>query len=113
MSLTVGDILERRSDLLELELVCGAEGLGRKIESPDISSPGLVLAGFTDRFPSGRLQVLGETEIAFLASLGDEERLASIETFYGFDVCAVFVTKGMTMMFVCVLLQRIGSMPVI
>ena len=95
MSLTVGDILERRSDLLELELVRGSEGVSRVIESPDISSPGLVLAGFTDRFPSGRLQVLGETEIAYLASLGEEERLASIEMFYEFDIPAVFVTKGM------------------
>jgi HPr kinase/phosphorylase len=96
MSLTVGDILERRSGLLELELVCGAEGVTREVESPDISSPGLVLAGFTDRFPSGRLQVLGETEIAYLASLDDTERLASIEAFYEFEVPAVFVTKGMT-----------------
>ena len=61
-SLTVGDILERRSDLLELELVRGLEGVGREIESSEISSPGLVLAGFTDRFPKGRLQVLGETD---------------------------------------------------
>ncbi len=94
--LTVGDILERRADVLELELVRGAEGTGREIASPDISSPGLVLAGFTDRFPSGRLQVLGETEIAYLGSLDVAARKASIETFYDFDIPAVFVTKGMT-----------------
>jgi len=94
--LTVGAILERRADLLELELVRGAEGTGREIESPDISSPGLVLAGFTDRFPTGRLQVLGETEIAYLASLDATPRKASIETFYDFNIPAVFVTKGMT-----------------
>ncbi len=95
-SLTVGDILERRSDLLELELVRGSEGIGREIESSEISSPGLVLAGFTDRFPTGRLQVLGETEIAYLASLDSAQRTASLNTFYDFDVPAVFVTKGMT-----------------
>jgi len=94
--LTVGDILERRSELLELELVCGSEGIGREIESPDISSPGLVLAGFTDRFPTGRLQVLGETEVAYLSSLEASQRTASIESFYEFDFPAVFVTKGMT-----------------
>jgi len=95
-SLTVGDILERRSDLLELELVRGSEGIGREIESSEISSPGLVLAGFTDRFPTGRLQVLGETEIAYLASLDSAQRTASLNIFYDFDVPAVFVTKGMT-----------------
>ncbi|MEE8488279.1 MAG: HPr(Ser) kinase/phosphatase [Gemmatimonadota bacterium] len=94
--LTVGDILERRSELLELELVRGSEGVGREIGSPEISSPGLILAGFTDRFPTGRLQVLGETEIAYLASLDADQRTASIKRFYEFDIPAVFVTKGMT-----------------
>jgi len=94
--LTVADILERRSELLELEIVCGSEGIGREIESPDISSPGLVLAGFTDRFPTGRLQVLGETEVAYLSSLEASQRKVSIQSFYEFDFPAVFVTKGMT-----------------
>lgn len=96
MTLTVGDILERRADMLELELVAGSEGLAREIASPDISSPGLVLAGFTERFPSGRLQVLGETEIQYLSSLEDAERRASLEAFYDHDIPCVFVTKGLT-----------------
>ena len=95
-SLTVGDVLERRREMLELELVAGAEGLGREISSPDISSPGLVLAGFTERFPSGRLQVLGETEIAYLGSLGESAQRASLEAFYEHDIPCVFVSKGQT-----------------
>ena len=96
MTLTVGDILERRTDMLELELVAGGEGLSREIASPDISSPGLVLAGFTERFPSGRLQVLGETEVQYLSSLGTAERRESLEAFYDHDIPCVFVTKGLT-----------------
>lgn len=96
MTLTVGDILERRADMLELELVAGDGGLAREIASPDISSPGLVLAGFTERFPSGRLQVLGETEVQYLSSLDDAERRASLEAFYDHDIPCVFVTKGLT-----------------
>jgi HPr kinase/phosphorylase len=96
VTLTVGDILERRTDMLELELVAGGEGLSREIASPDISSPGLVLAGFTERFPSGRLQVLGETEVQYLSSLGTAERRESLEAFYDHDIPCVFVTKGLT-----------------
>lgn len=96
MTLTVGDILERRAEMLELELVAGSEGLAREIASPDISSPGLVLAGFTERFPRGRLQVLGETEVQYLSSLEDAERRASLEAFYDHDIPCVFVTKGLT-----------------
>ncbi|MDH3427517.1 MAG: HPr(Ser) kinase/phosphatase [Gemmatimonadota bacterium] len=94
--LTVGDILERRQERLQLELVRGSGGIDREVRSPDISSPGLVLAGFTDRFPSGRLQVLGETEVSYLASLDKTSRVESIRRFFEFDLTAVFVTKGMT-----------------
>ena len=94
--LTVRDVLDRRGEMLELELVAGESGLGRAIESPDISSPGLVLAGFTERFPSGRLQVLGETEIQYLSSLDDESRRTSLEQFYAHEIPCVFVTKGLT-----------------
>ncbi len=59
-----------------------------------MSSPGLVLAGFTDRFPKGRIQVLGETEIRFLYSLDAEQQRNSLETFFGLDMPGVVVTKG-------------------
>ena len=44
-------------------------GLDRPITVPEISSPGLVLSGFTARFAGKRMHVLGETEIAYLRSL--------------------------------------------
>src|SRR5690606_19895132 len=64
------------------------------IDKPDISSPGLVLTGFIERFPSDRIQVLGETEIAFLNSLDEERRRAALELFLSFEIPVVFITKG-------------------
>jgi HPr kinase/phosphorylase len=72
--------------VLALELLTDERGLGRLIEGPDISSPGLVLTGFTERFPADRMQVLGETEIAFLASLGRRARRRALELFFSFDL---------------------------
>lgn len=69
--------------------------LQRPIQSPTISSPGLVLAGFTDRFPKGRLQVFGETEIRFVDSLEADGQKKSLETFFSLDMPAVVVTKGL------------------
>jgi len=69
--------------------------LQRPIQSPTISSPGLVLAGFTDRFPKGRLQVFGETEIRFLDSLGADAQRNSLATFFSLDMPAVVVTKAL------------------
>jgi HPr kinase/phosphorylase len=92
--LTVGRLIERMSGTLELEHDPATDGLDRVIESPNVSSPGLVLAGYVDRFPSRRMQVLGETEITYLKSLDPEVRRQHLTTFFSFKIPCVFVTKG-------------------
>jgi len=69
-------------------------GVLRRITTPEASSPGLVLAGYTKRFAAHRIHVLGETEITYLASLGAAERRASLETFLRFDLPCVVISKG-------------------
>ncbi|HMA22595.1 MAG: HPr(Ser) kinase/phosphatase [Gemmatimonas sp.] len=92
--LTVGRLIERMRETLELEHDAATDGLDRVIESPNVSSPGLVLAGYIDRFPARRLQVLGETEITYLKSLDPEVRRQHLTTFFSFRIPCVFVTKG-------------------
>jgi HPr kinase/phosphorylase len=92
--LTVGRLLERLKDTLELEHVEGTDGLERTIENPNASSPGLVLAGYTARFPAQRLQVLGETEITYLKSMDPTLRRVNLEKFFSFPIPCVFITKG-------------------
>ncbi|PYP17282.1 MAG: HPr(Ser) kinase/phosphatase [Gemmatimonadetes bacterium] len=92
--LRVRDLLERKGDPLQLEALTGDVGLERLIPSPEASSPGLVLAGYTKRFAANRVHVLGETEITYLASLGAAERRASLETFVRFDLPCVVISKG-------------------
>jgi HPr kinase/phosphorylase len=94
MALTVRELLERKRLSLELEPLTGEVGLDRAITRPEVSSPGLVLAGFTARFVSERLHILGETEIAYLRSLDSEARHRSLEKFMTYDLPCVFITKG-------------------
>jgi HPr kinase/phosphorylase len=91
--LTVGRLFERLREPLALEQV-GTGGLEREVTNADISSPGLVLCGFLERFPARRLQVLGETEITYLRSLSDEARRSNMRRFLTFPVPCVFITKG-------------------
>lgn len=93
--LTVAELLARRGELLELEVVAGKSGLDRKITGADISSPGLVLAGFTERLPTRRSQVLGETEIMYLRSLEPAERADVLRSFIRHDQPCIVVTKGL------------------
>ena len=92
-TLTVGRLIERLRDGVPLEQI-GVGGLERPVTSTDISSPGLVLAGYTGRFVAERPQVLGETEITYLSALPGEERARHLRTFFGYDIPCVFVTKG-------------------
>ena len=91
--LTVGTLFERMKDPLELELLGSASGLDREITSPEASSPGLVLAGYLNRLPYQRIQVLGETEITYLQSLSAEMRIGNLEQFFGFPLPCAFITK--------------------
>ncbi|MCL7960238.1 MAG: HPr(Ser) kinase/phosphatase [marine benthic group bacterium] len=93
--LHVADLFEQRQNSLDLTLAAGQGGLEREITSSDISSPGLVLAGFTDRFPSRRMQVLGETEVMYLRSMAADRRREVLGEFLGTEVPVVFVTKGL------------------
>src|SRR6478672_411014 len=88
------EFLERLRDALDLTQVDGTRGLDRQIRSPNISSPGLVLAGYTDRFPSNRIQVLGETEMTYLASLAADKRRAILKTFFSFPIPGAIITKS-------------------
>jgi len=92
--LTVEDLLQSKRQSLSLELIAGERGLRRVIRDATLSSPGLVLAGHTGRFPQGRLMVLGETELGYLRSLPREELQRALETFFALDMPAVIVTKG-------------------
>jgi len=92
--LTVGGLIERLRIPLQLEHVAETNGLDRAIENPDVSSPGLAVAGYVERFPAWRLQVLGETEIMYLRSLDAEVRRRHLTTFFSFPIPCVFITKG-------------------
>lgn len=92
-ALTVGRFLDLLRDTLQLELVGNGAGLDRVISVNEVSSPGLVLAGFVDRFPAKRLQVFGETEITYLLSLSDARRREVLEVFFAFELPCAVVTK--------------------
>ena len=94
MTFRVRDLIERKGDPLQLEVLAGEAGLDRDIPNIEAASPGLVLAGFTTRFVADRIHVLGETEITYLRSLGAIDRNHALKTFFSFDLPCVVVTKN-------------------
>jgi len=87
-------LFDRMREALQLEQVAGTDGLDRQIKSPNISSPGLVLAGYVERFPANRVQIFGETEMTYLASLSSAERRRIMKLFFAFPIPGAVITKG-------------------
>lgn len=92
--ISIAQLFQRLKDSLQLEDLGDGIGMDRVVPGAEISSPGLVLAGYVKRFAPKRLQVLGETEITYLASLSAAERKRILDLFFSFPIPAVFVAKG-------------------
>ena len=81
---------------LPLELLAGAEGVGRVITSPHIQKTGLALAGFHEYLKPGRVLIFGESEIRYLESLDASRRTASLRLALTLDFPGVLITGGIT-----------------
>jgi HPr kinase/phosphorylase len=110
--LTVDELFRARGEALRLELLTEGVALDREIGSLTLSSPGLVLAGFRERFLNGRLQVLGETEIRYLLSLDEPARRDTLDGFLELQIPALFVTKGLDLPVPLLSLARQHGVPV-
>jgi HPr kinase/phosphorylase len=94
---TVDKIFQERKQDLELTLLNGNDlGLKKQVKGAELHRPGLALTGFLDRFDAKRIQIVGETEMAYLNTLS-AERLAEVtEKVLIRDVPMVIISKGIT-----------------
>lgn len=96
-ALTVRGLLESPPEAfgLTIELVAGANGLGRRITSPYIQKTGLALAGYHGYLQAGRILLFGESEVQFLLSLSPAARRDALaQSFATTELPAVLVTGG-------------------
>lgn len=92
---SVRELIDRVREPLKLENLTPDLRGSRNVASPDISSPGLALAGYVERFVSDRLQVLGETEITYLNSLESPRRDEILSLLCSFEIPVIFITKSL------------------
>ena len=81
---------------LVLRALAGETGLDRLVRSPHLQKTGLALAGFHEYLRAGRILILGESEVQFLASRAASERLAIAERLATADLPAIVVTAGLS-----------------
>ena len=93
--ITVQRLFDERHETLQLEVLNPDVDLDRPVSNPDLSSPGIALTGYTERFASDRIQVFGETEIAYLRGLTPEERRERVKGVFSFGIPVAFITKAL------------------
>lgn len=94
ISIQVAELLRDHEYNLSLQLEAGKKGLFKKITIPRIQKPGLGLTGDTSHLHSGRLQILGRSEIRYLTSLSPQKLEEVIEKICQIDLSAMVVTRG-------------------
>lgn len=78
-----------------LETVYIPQGEERFIESADVNRPGLGLSGYFEHFDKQRMQVLGKSEMSFLAHLGEELVYQRLDELLQQQPPAIVVTRGL------------------
>jgi HPr kinase/phosphorylase len=94
-SVKIGALLEENGFDLRVELIVGAAGLSRKITSSRVQKPGLALAGFLGHLHRERLQVFGNTELSYLATLPVDRQAQVVSDLFAADIAGLCVTKNL------------------
>jgi len=90
----ISDFIHDFKDKLNLELVAGHKGLDNIIISLEVNRPGFALAGFVDLFTYNRVQLIGNTELLYLNTLSEKERIEAFEIICQFDLPCIVITNG-------------------
>jgi HPr kinase/phosphorylase len=94
-SLKVRSLLSEKGKEFELVSLTDELGFERVITVADVNRPGLALAGYTGYFLQERVQIVGQTEVSYLATLSPQLRAEAIKRVMDFYPPCFIVTKGL------------------
>jgi len=94
--LSVKQLFELKKTDFVLSKVTNEGTLDKLITDSIVHRPGLALAGFYQKFPYQRLQILGDLEITYLQTLTDDVLDARLREIMIYDIPCFIVSKGLT-----------------
>jgi HPr kinase/phosphorylase len=95
-SITIRTLYDEKKNDFQLQLLAGNLGLDlRQIVTSDINRPGLALAGFTKKFLADRIQILGSTELSYLATLTLATQKKAIDAVMAFNLPCFIIAKNL------------------
>jgi HPr kinase/phosphorylase len=80
---------------LALTLMAGRKGLGKRITHSQIQKMGLALTGFIRFVDPQRLQIIGNTELAYFQTLSVDHQREVIDKICKVDIACIVVTRSL------------------
>jgi HPr kinase/phosphorylase len=94
-NLIVQALEQSREYPLELTLMAGRRGLKKKITHSQVQKMGLALTGFTQFVNPERLQIIGNTEMAYFKTLTPEMQEKVIRQICSLPLSCLVITRGL------------------
>lgn len=102
----------RRFDL-EVLTDAGLDLDARVVTSARVNRPGLQWAGYSEHFPTDRVQVIGRREVGYLLSLPERVRLTRLEQYAQLGMPAVILARGYELPWGSAELAEVYEVPVL
>ena len=93
--LLVQELEQNREHHLDVTLVAGRKGLKRRINHSQVQKMGLALTGFIQFINPERLQVIGNTEMAYFRTLAPNLQDEVIRKICSLEVCCLVITRSL------------------
>ena len=94
-SIAVQELEQAREHHLELTLMAGRKGLRKKITHSQVQKMGLALTGFIPFINPERLQIIGNTEMAYFNTLTPEMQEDVIHQICSLPLSCLVITRGL------------------
>ena len=91
----VRELEECKDRHLALTLRAGRKGLGKRITHSQIQKMGLALTGFIRFVDPQRLQIIGNTELAYFQTLSESQQREVIHKICAVDIACIVVTRSL------------------
>ncbi len=94
-SLLVQELEQIKIIYLGLTLMAGRKGLKRRINRPQVQKMGLAVTGFTQFIDPERLQIIGNTEMAYFNTLSMDRQEEVIHQICSLELSCLVITRNL------------------
>ncbi len=94
-SISPARLFEDQREELQLELLTESLASRREITVSDIHRPGMAIMGFVENFLPERIQIMAQTELSYLATLGEAQVREAVDRLFNFSMPLIVICKAL------------------